>query len=147
MGLIEMCLCFAMIDLISCHPSPQAHAPHSAAAGHSGDNSRAMDWPVNHLVLLWRSHVHVCGQVAVFRLVNARAEGSSVSWLQMGSCPGHSAVKWKACHSLFRLMASDCERLCHVLWLLTRWLGTLRQKPEPVWALCVLTEKCVFHFS
>lgn len=44
-------------------------------------------------------------------------------------------------------MPSDSERLCHVPWLLTQWLGTSRQKPEPMRAPCVLTDKCVFHLS
>lgn len=138
-------------DLISCHPSPLVvHGPLVPAALQQPVQIIAgvMDWPVNHLVpLLWGSNVRVRGQVVALLYARARAESSPVSRVQTGSCRGHGAVKWKACHSLFRLMPSDCERLCHVPWLLTQWLGTSRQKPEPVRVLYVLTEKCVFHLS
>lgn len=58
----------------------------------------------------------------MWRCFYARADGelSPVSRVQTGSSQGHGAVKWKACQSLFRLMQSDCERLCHVPWLLTQ---------------------------
>lgn len=76
---------------------------------------------MNHLVpLLCGSDVHVWGQVAALLYVRSQAESAPVSRVQTGSCRGHGAVKWKACHSLFRLMPSDSERLCHVPWLLTQ---------------------------
>lgn len=136
-------------DIISCHLSPLVICGLPAALQQPAEIiAGVMDWPVDHLVpLLLGSDVRVRGRSRRCFYARAGAESAPVSRVQTRSCRGHGAVKWKACHSLFRLMPSDCERLCHVPWLLTQWLGTSRQKPEPVRALCVLTEKCVFHLS
>lgn len=136
-------------DLISCHPTPWLSPgllPRSAA---SGDNNRGYGLTGGSpcsAALRERCTRSGPGRGAAFKR-EPGPESSPVSRVQTGSRRGHGAVKWKACHSLFRLMPSDCERLCHVPWLLTQWLGTSRRKPEPVRALCVLTEKCVFHLS
>lgn len=137
-------------DLISSHPSPVVipGSPRRATTARR-DNSRG--YGLTGGFTLYRGcegTTYVLG-ARLQRCFDARAEDESfpVSRVQTGSCQDQGAVKWKACHSLFRLMPSDCERLCHVPWLLTQWLGTPRQKPEPVQALCVLTERCVFHLS
>lgn len=136
-------------DLISCHPSPLVipGPPHRATIA-SGDNSRGYGLTGGSpCTAALRERWTCSGPGCSAAFMREPGLSSPVSRVQMGSCRGHGAVKWKACHSLFRLMPSDCERLCHVPWLLTQWLGTSRQKPEPVRALCVLTEKCVFHLS
>ncbi len=140
-------LCY---DLISCHPSPLVipGPPHRATTA-SGDNSQGYGLTGGSPCTAALRERCTCSRpgCSVAFMREHGAESSPVSRVQTRSCWGHGAVKWKACHSLFRLMPSDCERLCHVPWLLTQWLGTSRQKPEPVRALCVLTEKCVFHLS